>query len=252
MSVKSIILSSASVAALVFASNASAADVPHRHISSVISSKKGPAAFSWEGLYAGAQLGYESSYLRYTGKKGDKDDINTGLDNTFGKPAGVSGGLYAGYNIDLGSNIVAGLDGDINLNAVKKETTVEGDENKTNIAKSRFDGAVRARLGYSLGRILPYVAGGLSFADCQSAEGLTDGELAKGKKPAYKVASGWNLGAGVDYAVSDNLVLRADYRYQDLKNPAESFLKDNKVVTKDSKDISLRSNNFRVGVAYKF
>lgn len=250
MSVKSIILSSASVAALVFASNASAADVPHRHISSAIIAKKGPQVFSWEGLYAGAQLGYESAVLKYTGKKGDKDDINSAIEDTFGKPSGVNGGLYAGYNIDLGSNIVAGLDGDINISAVKKEIT--NDDNTTNIAKSRFNGAVRARLGYSLGRVLPYVAGGLSFADCQSARGLKDGELAKGKKPSYKVASGWNLGAGVDYAFSDNLVVRADYRYQDLKNPAESSLNNSKVVTKDSKDINLRSNNFRVGVAYKF
>lgn len=251
MSVKSIILGSASVAALVLASNASAADVPHHHVSSIVVSRKAPS-FSWEGLYAGAQVGYSASSLHYTGK-GDKEAVNSDLENTFGKPSGINGGLYAGYNIDLGSNLVAGLDADINLSRLKKSVEVtEGKNDITNLFKEKYNGAVRARLGYNLGRALPYIAGGLSYASLESATELKDGKLSNNKTPKYKVASGWNLGAGVDYLLADNLVLRADYRFQDIKEPAVSHAEGEKVVTKDRKDISLRSNNFRVGVAYKF
>lgn len=254
MSVKSIILGSASVAALVLASNASAADVARHHYTPAVVSKKAVVPFSWEGLYVGAQAGYSTSALHSTAK-GDKKAADNDIEATWGKPVGINGGVYAGYNIDLGSNLIAGLDADINLSRLKKSIDNK-DDKTTSIFKEKYNGSVRGRLGYNLGRALPYVAGGFSFANIQAGYGLTDGKFADDKKssPKSKVASGWNIGGGVDYLLSDNLVLRADYRYETIKNPSRTDYDahDKKIITEDMKDVNLRSNNFRVGVAYKF
>lgn len=273
MSVKTFILSSASVAALAFASSASAADIAHHHMSSTRVSIHRPAAFSWEGLYAGVQLGHESNEIKATKANGNtsKDDYQKDIDKSWAKPSGVNGGIYAGYNVDLGNNLVAGVDGNVDLSKVKssqKLTATNPASEHYNEIKEKYNGAIRARLGYNLGRVLPYVAGGFSFADAAVSENLakSDGEFNIGKKDhytpqkiKYKVESGWNLGGGVDYAMSDNLILRADYRYRVINDPTVSTQvhgndadKTDSVDTKTYKNVDVKSNSFRVGVAYKF
>ena len=270
MSVKTFILSSASVAALAFASSASAADIAHHHMSSTRVSIHRPAAFSWEGLYAGVQLGHESNEIKATKAKDDntsKDDYQKLIDKSWAKPSGVNGGIYAGYNVDLGNNLVAGVDGNVDLSKVKSSQKLTSPDHYNEI-KEKYNGAIRARLGYNLGRVLPYVAGGFSFADAAVSEGLakSDGDFTIGKqgkttpqKIKYKVESGWNLGGGVDYAMSDNLILRADYRYRVINDPTVSTQvhgtdadKTDSVNTKTYKNVDVKSNSFRVGVAYKF
>ncbi|WP_208442595.1 outer membrane protein, partial [Bartonella raoultii] len=51
------------------------------------------------------------------------------------------------------------------------------------------------------------------------------------------------LGAGVDFAMTDNVLLRAEYRYSDYGK---------KKYFKDTAELQYRTNDFRVGVAYKF
>src|SRR5690606_14463473 len=74
-----------------------------------------------------------------------------------------------------------------------------------------WTGAVRARLGYAVDRFLPYIAGGVAFADVDftdndSPDFDTDGDT----------MVGWTIGAGVEYAFTDALIGRLEYRYTDF------------------------------------
>ncbi len=54
---------------------------------------------------------------------------------------------------------------------------------------------------------------------------------------------GFTVGGGVDLAMKDNIILRAEYRYSDFGK---------KQFVKDTGKFSYKTNDFRVGAAFKF
>ncbi|MBA9082267.1 MULTISPECIES: porin [Bartonella] len=113
--------------------------------------------------------------------------------------------------------------------------------------KQQWSGATRIRIGFAVDRIMPYVAGGIAYTQLQSIfsrslemehrkENLSD-LLDK------KMMVGYTVGGGIDFAMADNVILRAEYRYSDFGK--QKFFKD-------KLELSYQTNDFRVGVAYKF
>ncbi|MDN5249676.1 MAG: outer membrane beta-barrel protein [Alphaproteobacteria bacterium] len=269
MNIKSLILSSASLAALLVASSASAADLPKHHskMPVAIMVKSQPAVFAWDGPYAGAEVGGNFSYFsnKVNGTKQSTSDV----EKNFGKPKNkLIGGVFAGYNANVGNNVILGIDGNLDFGKSDK-TIIETKKNTTDgfAYKEKLSGAARVRVGYAMDRFMPYVAGGLTVTDIEAAQGDktenspkgkidgTTGKLSAVAKLKSSAAMGWNIGAGVDYAISDNLILRADYRHSQIADP-----KVNKTATATDtsskleklKDFSVNSNDVRVGIAYKF
>ncbi|MER9169401.1 outer membrane beta-barrel protein [Mesorhizobium australicum] len=91
-------------------------------------------------------------------------------------------------------------------------------------------------------RFLPYIAGGVAFAkyDVDNTVGGTTSRMFD------KTVTGWTVGAGIDYAFTDNLIGRAEYRYTDFGTARA----DEGVF--DPFDADLSTNEVRLGLAYKF
>ncbi|WP_343313328.1 outer membrane protein [Brucella sp. BE17] len=190
-------------------------------------------SFAWKGAYIGGQVGYGWS----------KSDFSSGF-ATFDKqkPDGFLGGLYAGYNFDLGNNVVLGIDGDITYNDVSKGINIPGSSFALGSFdhKLRWSGAVRARAGYAFDRFLPYIAGGVAFGSVKN-----NGDIYGVDFSESKTLSGWTVGGGFDYAATDNVILRLEYRYTDYGDKSHDF---NGLRVKDD----FKTNDVRLGVAYKF
>ncbi|UNF40739.1 porin family protein [Bartonella krasnovii] len=280
MNIKSLVTTS--VIAIATASAAQAADViiPRETAPAVITAAP---AYSWTGFYLGAQIGGRSM-------KTDKGSSTLGYHDL--KLSGMLGGLYTGYNVDLGNGVIFGLDTDVSF--IGKKDTINGldmvvgqetgksvneinkllddakierkngltvagsDDYVENITmKEKWSGATRVRIGFATDRIMPYIAGGVAYTQMQ---GITALEVKKNKLlPASdnggkliasgnvydetKTLVGFTLGAGVDFAMTDNVLLRAEYRYSDYGK---------KKYFKDTAELQYKTNDFRVGVAYKF
>jgi outer membrane immunogenic protein len=181
-----------SAAALVLAaSSALASDLP--------STKSAPifepaSAYNWSGFYVGAIAGV--NLINYQGY---------GFNTT--PVLGHVGGVI-GYNHQYANKWVIGLEAD--------GGGIFGGATTTKIAapftsvnnKSSYFTDFRARLGYAVGeRTLLYVLGGVGFRD--QSEAYSNGA----KFNAGVVAP--SVGAGVDYAVTSNWILRAEYSFSD-------------------------------------
>ncbi len=227
MKIKALLL--ASTVALLAASGAKAADDIVDEPAPVIAAP----TFTWNGAYIGGQIGYG------WGKSGFSGDIAT-FDSV--KPDGFLGGLYAGYNFDLGNNVVLGVDGDITYNDVSKGVDVyDGDLAVGSFDnKLRWSGAVRARAGYAFDRFLPYIAGGVAFGSVKN-----NGDIYGVGFSESKTLTGWTVGGGFDYAATDNVILRLEYRYTDYGDKSFDF---NGLRVKND----FKTNEVRLGVAYKF
>lgn len=196
----------------------------------------------WTGFYAGLQAGYGWSSSRYS------DDNYLSEAN----PDGFIGGAYAGYNRQFRNNLVLGFDTDI-VHSGMKGTDGQRylSDPSTAIANVELDldvewsAAVRARLGYAAGRFLPYIAGGISFGRYEyRAE-----DHANGTVPFTRETTrvGWNLGTGLEYAVGERVLVRAEYRYTDFGT--DHFPND---YSGPYTKIELQTHDVRLGVAYKF
>ena len=230
-------LLAASVAALITAGGAKAADIINY---------QEPAApvFSWQGFYIGGEIGgmFAKPKLSATNIFGEDASWSP-------KPKGILGGIYAGYNMEFGQSFVVGFDIDYTMADASKSKNIEfADGVATGRVKQKWLSSARLRAGYAMDRLLPYIAAGFAYGKVDSRISLKDVEnvTVQAVYKGGKNFSGWTAGAGVDYAMSDNIMLRLEYRYTDLGDNKFNFPGD--INTK----VKYKTNDIRVGVAYKF
>lgn len=199
--------------------------------------------YSWQGFYLGASIGYgwESA------------------NNTFGtvvaaaSPSGVIGGGYIGYNWLAGQSFVLGLEGDIEGSGIQQNRTVAALPvlglgvglalgNSINISNT-FRASVRARAGVTMDRALLYVTGGMAYG--QFAATMRWGNALS--ETWSNGRAGWTVGAGLDYALTNNWIARVEYRFTSYGNFSRVSPIFGGTITQRVND-----NAIRVGVAYKF
>jgi opacity protein-like surface antigen len=133
------------------------------------------------------------------------------------------GGVQAGYNWQIGQWVL-GLEQDYQFTGLKQTATfatpsgpfLSGDSFSV---KTDYLAASRAKVGMAWDRVLVYAAGGLETGlfDVTSAYvARAGGSPALGFTDANKLHFGFNVGAGIDYAITNNVFLGVEYRYIDL------------------------------------
>ena len=192
--------------------------------------------FNWTGAYIGAQAGY------LWGEGDFEVDDGSGAEI---EPDGWLGGIYVGYNYQMTNNVVIGADADFAWTGADDSATGFDDLGVpvgTLDSELDWEGAVRLRLGYAVDRFLPYVAGGVAFGR-MGIEAFNLAGVSQGSDDDTGV--GWTLGVGLEYAFTDNIIGRAEYRYTDFGD-FDFSLVDGGGTT------DLTTNDVRLGIAYKF
>jgi outer membrane immunogenic protein len=215
------------------ATSAFAADLP--------SHKAPPAApvyyappFSWTGFYVGVNGGYGF---------GDWNNNNfIGGGSVFGKPNGGVVGGTVGYNYQIGQFVLGGeatLDW---ADMSKSRTFLDGSSDKIQVNSV---GNILARVGYAYDRTLFYVAGGYAGADVKAGN-FNDTVTGLSYPGSSGWRSGYAVGGGVEYAITNNISVKGEYIFSQLDN--KTYYGGGPDVVKPSLDIS----TVKMGVNYKF
>ena len=193
------------------ASAASAADLPVRAAPPAPIVAAVPV-FTWTGFYVGVNAGYgwhdnnDSSVFVPAGTFLTAPGATGVL--SFGEDSGDGfvGGGQIGYNYQIGSFVVgveadlqwADLGGSSGGFVVSSFTLPPTFVPAGTAGGIDWFGTVRARLGVAFDRALIYATGGFAYggADDNNGFGLVNDD---------DVRTGWVLGAGVEYAFTDNL-----------------------------------------------
>ena len=188
---KKYLLASVAALGLVAAGAASAADLPSRK-GPIAAPVYMPPAFTWTGFYVGANAGYGWGNVNANGfaNVGDLD--------------GFVGGGQVGYNYQMGQFVV-GLEADLQAADLSS-----GNNLGLVGVKTDYFGTVRARVGVAFDRFMPYVTGGWAYGNVKTSV------------PALAFSSdrshtgGYAVGAGLEYAVTNNIIAGVEYLYVDL------------------------------------
>lgn len=213
-----------------------AADLPNTKAPPAFAPPPPPPVFTWTGVYIGGQVGYEwgtSNANLFT----PGGAFVSGVSNT---ESGVVGGAHIGYNYQI-SQLVFGLEGDVNGSSYNGSGFGGGLATST---REPIDGSVRGRLGFAWDRVLFYGTGGVAFGDFQ------DNYAGPGGFDSFRhTRVGWTAGGGVEYAVTDNWSIRAEYRYTDFGRFSDPLL-----ASIPGDDVTRREtdNRVQVGFSYRF
>ncbi|GGA70747.1 porin [Nitratireductor aestuarii] len=199
----------------------------------------GPAQLNWTGAYIGAQIGYN------VGGNADYFYAEDSAYNYNHNLRGLLGGVYIGYNHQLENNFVLGAEADVSFGDVHG-SAVDSDD-RTYGVTAKFDRtfSARARIGYAFDRFLPYIAGGVTVGHLKVHETDHGSYYADGAKNLV----GWTVGAGAEYALTNNLFLRGEYRYARFsRKDVEAYYGEGSYIY----SIKADTHDVRLGLTYRF
>jgi len=204
--------------------------------------------YYWTGFYVGADGGY--GWQKSAGTLATASGaVLTPYDYSV---TGPFAGCFVGWNYQF-NRFVLGVEGDwqwSNLTGNSQTLAPLGATGAfpagpfTVSTTTKDYGSIRGRLGVAFDRFLAFGTGGWATGNPSSAFALT------GAAPLVTTggkSNGWTAGGGVEYAITDSVLGRIEYRYTNLE--ASGFVN----APTNSADAGARApiNDFRVGLAYK-
>jgi outer membrane immunogenic protein len=178
-------------------------------------------AYNWTGAYFGGNVG---------GTWGTFDFSPTATDNVLGTTNGllnasvnnssVIGGFQSGYNWEVG-NVVLGIEQDLQFTGLKQAYTfttpvasfATGDTFSFS-SKVDYLSSTRGKVGWAWDRFMLYAAGGLATGVMDTT--ATYLPQAISFTDAHKFHTGYTVGGGAEYAVTNNISFGVEYRYFNL------------------------------------
>jgi outer membrane immunogenic protein len=201
-----------------------AADLPRAVPPPIAPAFVPPPVFTWTGIYIGFNGGYS-------------------WDTTTPSLGGLSGGGFSTNGVvaggTIGGNYQAGLfvfgaEGDFDWDNIKgNPSACVGCQ-----VSSNWLATVRGRVGVAWDRMLFYATGGAAFQNVKFA--VTAPPLLTAVATTVN-AFGWTAGGGVEFAISPNWSVKAEYLYVDFENQ-----------TVGPGTFKLIENVVRGGVNYRF
>jgi outer membrane immunogenic protein len=164
--------------------------------------------YNWTGVYGGLHAGYldGTQDLKFPGPGGN---LSIDFDG-----AAVGGQLGIQYHFP--SNIVAGAEVSYTGSGTSHGKKACLNSAFTCGGNAKNEVQVVGRLGYAVGRFLPYVKGGYANVSFNNS--------AVPVSPLYDDAKrhdGWVAGGGLEFAVTDSLILGVDYSH--IEVDAETY-----------------------------
>jgi opacity protein-like surface antigen len=182
----------------------------------------------WSGDYVGVLAGGAWDWVSTSGM---------GQTTRFSS-SGPTGGLYSGHNWMFGDTML-GVEG-VTMLANIMGRGAQPDAPMTSY-RAFVDTDFRGRAGYSFGRFMPYMAAGVAYGQSQQINLVTGDE--RGLTPSWA----WTVGVGLDYMLTERLVLRAEYLYAHTFSSQQTDL-DNDGCCAQSRT----GDSLRLGLAYYF
>jgi len=182
--------------------------------------------FTWTGIYLGGQVGYAWGQT-HNHFVSSFPGFGVFSDDSFGQnPNGVIGGAHVGYNYQI-NQWVLGLEGSVDGTSMKKTVLFAPGaflapvgffgSGLTATTRADIQGSIRGRIGVAWDRALIYGTGGVAFGGFNTSYTFFSPFFALGGTSSFSTTRvGWTVGGGIEYAVTNNWSVRAEYRYTDF------------------------------------
>lgn len=219
-----------------FIGHACAADL---HSPATATNKSIAPQTSWTGLYAGLSLGWAKNAIQGSTLKADGTVGFSASEEAANEAIrGAMGGLYLGAHKQIASNFVLGVEGDFSVLGGRESHVARV------IAANTWQGEKQAELSYRapwlatgrlkagvlvLDHVMVYATGGLAFsAEHEKRVQYVGNQATSLSEVAFteadrKTRFGWALGGGVEWRLTQNWSVRAEYLHADFARQTFQF-----------------------------
>jgi len=167
-------------------------------------------AQSFDGPYVGVTAGWNRS------EQSDRTIASQPVDARASRDGLVLGG-YAGYNRKLDERFVIGVEAGFS-GAVDDQVRARSAGNALTV-DPRYSFDLTARAGYLVSdKALVYVRGGYANTRVRTTLETPGGGVRRSDD-----LDGWVAGGGIEYAVTERISARAEYRYSDFQTDGGRF-----------------------------
>jgi outer membrane immunogenic protein len=191
-----------------------------------------PPCFNWTGFYAGAFGGYKFASVdvsfipdgAWDGFPADQDAIRSHGPGDLNTSGGELGGLL-GYNYQWRC-WVFGVEADGGYLWLRDSydsgtfpAVIATDKSIQSAFRTHYLFTFAPRIGYSFGKWLPYVTGGLAVGDFefeQRLHNVSPNGVYFSEGDEDETHAGWMVGGGLQYALNERWSVRGQYQYIDL------------------------------------
>ena len=257
---KKILISTVTLAGFLTVSAATAADLsrPYEAPPPVI-----PQSFSWTGFYVGLNAGYAWNNIDSPRWMNPSGSPITSL--SIDSSGGFTGGIQLGYNYQSShtgsADFVLGLETDMQYADIGGQAKWGEHYGYNYPYKAGADlswfGTTRIRAGLAFDRTLVYATGGLAYGGGDKDKYCNYlVSLGGTGSCSDSTGFGWTLGAGMEYAFTDNLSARLEALYVNIDRDGShvtmphtaAYYQGNSYKSSGDTDFTV----VRLGVNYKF
>jgi outer membrane immunogenic protein len=213
-----------------------------------------PAAiYNWSGFYIGGHAG---------GAWGTKDWSFVDVGPTFTPivPPTVTShdisGFLAGGQIGVNwqtGNVVFGLEADASWTNASGSSDCPT-PNLGGVCESnvKWVATGTGRLGYAWDRVLVYAKGGAAWARDEYFVTFLVPPIPTGNEKGTQDRFGWTAGGGVEFAITPNWSVKAEYNYLDFGTKGVSLNRINTGVHDETSNMTQRMHLAKIGLNYRF
>lgn len=231
-------------------------------------------AADWTGAYIGISGGYSDTKSdqtialsgSWTSETQALRDHVTAFYPSQAKVGDLNYGGQIGYNVQAGSGLVIGVEGDVSVLS-GSETTTRGPTptvpfpslsyTVTNSFDPKVNYSIRGKMGFAANNTMFYLTGGWGWTKADiDVDILSNGNYHKTANLSHTF-DGYEVGGGIEQRLGGNLSLRLEYIYSDKGDftydtvyaPGSAFVTPafTETFTQD-----LRSHHVRVGINMHF
>jgi outer membrane immunogenic protein len=210
------------VAASALATAASAADMPVPAAPAYAPPAYRPVIYDWSGIYGGLHLG-----------AGVLEDQVTTTTTTILQPSGtvtklspfsVVGGAQAGVNFQI-QQIVLGAEGTFtwsNISGTHVTPSLLPTISENSTSRPRWYATATGKIGYAANDFLFYAKGGAAWMNVHYIQDVAVGG-GQSSQTIIDTRSGFTVGGGVEYGITENLSARVEYDFLDFGTKNYTF-----------------------------
>jgi outer membrane immunogenic protein len=242
------------VAASALATAASAADMPVPAAPAYAPPVYRPVIYDWSGIYGGAHLG-----------AGLLEDQVTTTTTTILQPSGtvtklspfsVVAGAQAGFNYQI-QQLVVGAEGTFtwsNISGTQINPSLIPTFSEMSISTPRWYATATGKVGFAANDFLFYAKGGAAWMSVNYTQTVSAGVGNVSSQTITDTRSGFTVGGGIEYGITENLSGRVEYDYLNFGTKTYTFANLNTAPAPLVLPVSIRSSTSLItaGINYRF
>lgn len=238
---------------LVMVTAAAAADLAPAPMYTKAPPMMAATAFSWTGFYLGGHIGYGWVDEHATFISSTSPVLLNPIGTTIGgNHDGFLGGVQAGYNYQVQSWVL-GIGGDFSWTDAHSTTvlpaTLFPTGSSTSHVRTNWYGTVTGRLGYAWDKWLIYGKGGVAWVNETAGANASVFGTTVSFNNINDTRTGWTLGGGLEWAVTEKVSLFAEYDYLGFDTKSYTFVSP---AFSNTVNDSTNVSEVKAGVNYRF